>query len=220
MRLAFAAGSLFAIWTFAAAADETWKEYDYSDLGFAVSFPADPLVEMLLYKAPNGTTGSEIRYSVLQGTSLYSASVVDFSNTGIDETAALDGVVAELRAEGDIKLDIPARVSRHRGRQLSVAGNDGSHSSVAIFFADNKLYEIKGTVLPQSDDPGSGDAIRFQQSLRFTGDNFGGFGGRGFRGPGQGPGPGPGLGRGGRFRRDQPPPEAPPPANSAPSLLP
>ena len=212
MRLAIVAGSLFAIWTFAAAANETWKEYDYSDLGFAVSFPADPLVEMLPYKTANGATANEIRYSVRQGASLYSASVVDLSNTGIDETAALDGAVTDLRAGGDIKLDIPARVSRHRGRQLSIVGNDGSHSSVAIFFADSKLYEIKGTVLPESDDPGSGDAIRFQQSLRFTGDNFGPpFGGRGFRGPGRGPGgPGPGFGRGGRFRGPPPPADPPP----------
>src|SRR5262245_59772695 len=67
MRLAVAVGSLFAIWTAVAAADETWKEYDYSDLGFAVAFPADPTVEMLPYKASDGSVATEIRYSVREG---------------------------------------------------------------------------------------------------------------------------------------------------------
>ena len=217
MRLAIAAGSLFAMWISAATAD-TWKEYDYPDLGFAVSFPADPIVEMLPYTAADGSLANEIRYSVRDGADVYSASVVDLSNTGIDDATALEHAVAQLREQGEIKLDIPARVTRHRGRQLSVTGNDGSHSAVAIFFSSGKLYEIKGTVLPESDDPGSGDAIRFQQSLRFTGDNFGPpFGGRGgFRGQGQGPGPG--FGRGGRFRRDQTPPDQAPTAVPQPRL--
>ena len=140
MRLAVVVGSLFAIWTSVAAAEDTWKEYDYSDLGFAVAFPADPAVEMLPYKTADGSVATEIRYSVRQGADVYIASVVDLSNIGIDAAAAVEQAVDALREHGDIMLDIPARVTRHFGRQLSVAGKDGSHSSVAIFFANGKLY--------------------------------------------------------------------------------
>src|SRR5215831_14274880 len=84
MRLAVAVGSLFAIWTSAAVAD-TWKEYDYPDLGFVVSFPADPVMQALPYKAADGTTAMETRYSVRDGADVYNASVVDLSNTGISE---------------------------------------------------------------------------------------------------------------------------------------
>jgi hypothetical protein len=68
------------MWISAATAD-TWKEYDYPDLGFAVSFPADPIVEMLPYTAADGSFANEIRYSVRDGADVYSASVVDLSNT-------------------------------------------------------------------------------------------------------------------------------------------
>ena len=66
MRLLVVLSSMIAIWTVTAAA-ESWKEYEYSDLGFAVSFPADPTMENLPYKAADGTTADEILYSVRQG---------------------------------------------------------------------------------------------------------------------------------------------------------
>jgi hypothetical protein len=177
-----------------AATAEGWSEYSYPDLGFAVSFPADPMMETVPYRTADGTTTNKVVYTVRQGSDIYSVEVADLSNAAIDETTAVDQAIHQLREKGDIRLDIPARVQRNYGRQLSVVGKDGSHSSVAIFFADHKLYQVEGTVLADSDDPNSGDAIRFQQSLRFIGDNAG----RGF-----GPGSGNRQFRGGRrFRRD------------------
>jgi hypothetical protein len=185
--------SSIALWASAATA-EGWSEYSYPDLGFAVSFPADPMMETVPYSSADGTTTNKVVYTVRQGSDIYSIEVADLSNATIDETTAVDQAINQLRDKGAIRLDIPARVQRNYGRQLSVVGKDGSHSSVAIFFADHKLYQIEGTVLADSDDPNSGDAIRFQQSLRFIGDNAGrgfgpGFGNRQFRG-------------GRRFRRD------------------
>jgi hypothetical protein len=72
-----------------------------------------------------------------------------------------------VHAEGEVRVDVQARVNRRFGRQLSIMGKDGSHSVVAIFFANSKLYQIRGTVLASSADMQSGDAARFQQSLRF-----------------------------------------------------
>jgi hypothetical protein len=163
------------------------------------------MMENLPYKAADGTMANEILYSVRQGADIFSVAIVDLSRASVDETNALDSAINLLRETGEIRLDIPARVSRHRGRQLSIAGKDGSHSVVAIFFADHRLYQIQGTVLPESDDPSSGDAIRFQQSLRFTGDNRGprfgpGFAGRQFRG-------------GQRFRQNQAPADQTPPVS-------
>jgi hypothetical protein len=203
MRLLLALPLMAAVWAGAAQADE-WKEYAYPELGFAVSFPADPVIETLPYKAPDGSGASEALYSVQQGADLYKVAVVDFSNATVDGTMAVDQAVDLLRENGDIRLNIPARVNRNFGRQLSIIGKDGSHSTVAIFFADHRLYQIQGTVLANSDDPNSGDAIRFQQSLRFTGNDGGqgfrqGFGGRQFRG-------------GRRFRQNQDPADQTPPA--------
>ena len=193
MRLMVILSSSIALWAGAAVA-EGWSEYSYPDLGFAVSFPSDPTMETIPYKTADGTTTNEVVYTVRQGAGIYSIAVADLSNAALDETAVINQAVQQLRDKGNIRLDIPARVQRNYGRQLSVVGKDGSHSAVAIFFADHKLYQIEGTIRADSDDPNSGDAIRFQQSLRFIGDNaargFGpGFGNRQFRG-------------GRRFRRD------------------
>jgi hypothetical protein len=225
MRLLVGLSTVMGIWASTAAAD-TWKEYAYPELGFAVSFPADPVKETLSYKAADGTTASETLYSVRDGTDIYKVAVVDLHDATIEATTAIGQAVNQLRDNADIRLDIPARVNRNRGRQLSLVGKDDSHSTVALFFADHRLYEIQGTVLAGSGDPNSGDAIRFQQSLRFTGagQGFGpGFAGRGFAGQG-GQGPARPQFRGGRrFRQNQnpagetPPDSVPPaPANGTP----
>jgi hypothetical protein len=51
------------------------------------------------------------------------------------------------------------------GRNLSIAGTDGSHSTVAVFFYMGRLYVVEGTAL--SDDANA-DVVRFTQSLVFT----------------------------------------------------
>jgi hypothetical protein len=86
----------------------------------------------------------------------------------MDETAVIDHAIKTLSQGGEIKVDIPARVSRVYGRQLSIAGSDGSRSSVAIFYFKGRLYQIEGIALPDAKDAGS-YVIRFQQSLVFTG---------------------------------------------------
>src|SRR5882724_7236987 len=123
MRLLVVLSSIAAVWAGTAAA-ESWKEYEYADLGFAVSFPADPIMENVPYKAADGTMANEILYSVRQGADIFSVAMVDLSRASVDETAALDQAINLLRETGEIRLDIPARVSRHRGRQLSIAGKD------------------------------------------------------------------------------------------------
>ena len=73
------------------------------------------------------------------------------------------------------------------GRYLNIAGSDGSHCMIAaVFFGNNRLYEIEGTVPASNPDALSGEMIRFQQSLRFIGEAADGRGPRGsFRSAGQ-----------------------------------
>jgi hypothetical protein len=97
--------------------------------------------------------------------------VADFSRrTSLNDRQVIDLAIKTLAQEAEVKLDIQARVSRVFGRQLSLVGKDGSRSSVALFYYQRRLYQIQGTVLPANPDPSSGEAIRFQQSLRFTND--------------------------------------------------
>jgi hypothetical protein len=85
----------------------------------------------------------------------------------MEESAVIDHAIKTLTQGAEIKLDIPARVARVYGRQLSIAGADGTRSSVAIFYHLGRLYQIEGRAI--SGNESGSYAIRFQQSLIFTG---------------------------------------------------
>jgi hypothetical protein len=89
----------------------------------------------------------------------------------MEESAVIDHAIKTLSQGGEIKVNIPARINRVYGRQLSIVGADGSHSSVAVFYHKARLYQIEGKAA--GNDAAGNDAasyaIRFQQSLVFTG---------------------------------------------------
>jgi hypothetical protein len=150
------------------AAAQSWKEYAYPSYSFTVSFPADPTIETTTYQAADGRAVEALVYSVMQDDAVFKMTIVDLSATALEESAVIDHAIKTLSQRGEIKVDIPARINRVFGRQLSIAGADGSHSSVAVFYHKQRLYQIEGIALPTGTDAAP-YAIRFQQSLVFTG---------------------------------------------------
>ena len=148
------------------AAAQSWKEYSYPDYAFTVSFPAEPKIETTTYPAADGGSVSARVYSVRQDTGEFRMTVADLSNAGLEESVVIDNAIKTLSQGGELKINIPARVSRVFGRQLSILGQDGSRSSVALFYHEGRLYQIEGKSLPSGN--ATADAIRFQQSLIFT----------------------------------------------------
>ena len=142
-----------------------WHEYAYPTYSFGVAFPAEPKVETTTYQAPDGSAAQAHVYSVTQNDTVFKMTVVELP--GMDEKAVIDHAIKTLAQGGEIKLDIPARVARVYGRQLSVTGADGARSSDAIFYHLGRLYQIEGKALAGNEAPSY--AIRFQQSLVFTG---------------------------------------------------
>jgi len=161
LALVFAAGPVAA---------QSWKEYAYPADAFSVAFPADPKVETTTYQAADGRQVEARVYSVSQDGSVFRMTVADLPDPAMLENTVLDHAVRMLSQGAEITVDIPHRISRVYGRQLSIAAPDGSRSSVAVFFHKRRLYQIEGTVLPTGTNPTS-DAIRFQQSLVFTDDS-------------------------------------------------
>ena len=149
------------------AAAQTWKEYTYPQYSFAVSFPAEPTVETKTYQMADGASAEARVYSVAQPNAVFTMTVVDLSGVQAEEKAVIDYAIKTLAEGGEVKLDIPNRISRVYGRQLSIAGQDGSHSSIALFYHQKRLYQIQGLALPSGENA-TADAIRFQQSLVFT----------------------------------------------------
>jgi hypothetical protein len=144
---------------------QSWKEYAYPTYSFSISFPADPKVEASTYQAPDGRPVAAQVFSVTQDDAAFKMTVVDLP--GMEESAVVDHAVKTLSQGGEIKLDIPARVSRVYGRQLSIVGADGARSSVGVFYLKGRLYQIEGKAIAGQD--AASYAIRFQQSLVFTG---------------------------------------------------
>jgi hypothetical protein len=148
------------------AVAQSWKEYAYPSYSFAVSFPAEPTIETTTYQAADGRSVEAIVYSVTQDGAVLKMTIANLSDPALEESAVIDHAIKTLSQGREIKVDIPARVNRVYGRQLSIVGADGGHSSVAVFYHKGRLYQIEGKVVP----PASGAAaIRFQQSLVFTG---------------------------------------------------
>jgi len=154
----------------APAAAQSWKEYVYPKDFFSVAFPADPDVETATYQAADGRPVEARVYSVAQGGGVFRMMVADLTDPALQESAVLDHAIRVLARGSTIKVDIPHRISRVYGRQLSLTAADGSYSSVAVFFHKQRLYQIEGTALAGAASASS-DAIRFQQSLAFLDDS-------------------------------------------------
>ena len=151
------------------AAAQSWKEYAYPDDAFSVAFPADPKIETTTYQAADGRPFEARVYSVSQDGGVFKMTVADLTDPAMEETAVLDHAVKALSQGGEITVDIPHRISRVYGRQLSIAAPDGSRSSVAVFYHKRRLYQIEGTALPSaSNDPApSANGVRIRK--RFMG---------------------------------------------------
>jgi len=83
------------------------------------------------------------------------------------EAQVVSEAIGLLIENGEAVVDVPHRVNRILGRQLSIAGHDGSRTAVAVFYRNRRLYLVEGTILSTNEDPMTSDGMRFQQSLRF-----------------------------------------------------
>jgi hypothetical protein len=107
-------------------------------------------------------------YSVHQDNAEFKMTVAELKDTSLEESAVIDHAIKMMTEGGEVKVNIPHRITRVHGRQLSIAGADGVRSMVAVFDYNGRLYQIEGKALPTGNDA-TGGAIRFVQSLTFTG---------------------------------------------------
>jgi hypothetical protein len=142
-----------------------WKEFNSVSEGFGVVFPADPDVEeVAMFEVVPGKMMPARIYSARYDNSLFKMTVVDGRDAGLVETPVIDQALKRLMQGGELKINVPHRIYRIYGRQLSVARADGSLTTAAVFFANDRLYQIESTKLAGGS---AADAIRFQQSLTF-----------------------------------------------------
>jgi len=147
-----------------AAADD-WKEYENRDYSFTIHFPMDPTAETATYQAADGRSFSAHVFSATQETGMFKVTVVEMpgEETGPDAAVMKDTTKA-VAGGGTIKFDIQHRVRAVYGRQLGVTGANGGYSYVALFYRNNRLYQVEGNAFVAGGQAEI-DAMRFQQSL-------------------------------------------------------
>jgi hypothetical protein len=148
----------------APAVAQSWEEYTYPEYAISVAFPAGPKIETTTYQIADGRSVPARVYSVRQDKGEFKLTVADLANTALDEKTVVDHAITALSQGATVKLNVPARIYRVYGRQLTVEGSDGSRSMVAIFDLKGRLFQIEAKV------PRGGsefELTRFQQSLVF-----------------------------------------------------
>lgn len=78
----------------------------------------------------------------------YKMIVANFSRLSLSDRVVIGEAIATLAQTGNITLNIPYRIRRVFGHQLSVANRAGGHASIALFYNRKRLYQVQGTVLP------------------------------------------------------------------------
>jgi len=157
----------FVLATFVAsapAAAQGWQEYNYPDYAFSVAFPANPQVETTTYQVADNRSVPAHVYSVRQGNAVFKMTVAELAGTNLEESTVIDHAIKTLSKSGTVKVNIPARIYRVYGRQLTVEGADGSRSMVAMFDFMGRLYQIEAKMPPGGNEF---ELTRFQQSLVF-----------------------------------------------------
>jgi hypothetical protein len=151
------------------AAAQGWQEYTYPDFAFAVAFPAEPQIETTTYKIADGRSVQAHVYSVRQNNVILKMTIAELGAARPPESAVIDHAIKTLSEGGKVEVNIPHRIYRVYGRQLTIAGADGSHNMAAVFDYKGRLYQIEGKALAGANaDDNEFDAVRFQQSLTFT----------------------------------------------------
>src|ERR1700686_198415 len=141
------------------AAAQSWEEYSYPDYAFSVAFPANPQVQNTTYQIADNRSVPARVYTVRQNNSVFTVTVADLANTGLDERTVIDHAMKSLSAGGKVVFDIPHRIYKVYGRQFAVQGVDGSRSTVSVFDYNGRLYQLQAKALPGAGD-GPADTVR------------------------------------------------------------
>ena len=146
-----------------------WEEYAYPDYAFSVAFPANPQVDTTTYQIADNRSVPARIYSVRQANVAFSMIVAELEGTNFEENAVVDHAIKMLSQNATVRLNIPARIYRVYGRQLTLEGADGSRSMVQLFDHNDRLYQIEAKALPDQNVSNlQSDVVRFHQSLDFT----------------------------------------------------
>ena len=142
-----------------------WKEYENPKYSFAIHFPVDPTLEATTFRTADGRSLEAHTFSVEQEAGVFKVTIVEMPGEETGEEALVVKNAAKNVAEGGVvQFDMPHRVRDIHGRQLGIAGANGGYSYVALFYHNQRLYQIEGNAFVAGGQAEL-DAMRFHQSF-------------------------------------------------------
>jgi hypothetical protein len=149
------------------ASAQVWKEYSFEAAGFAAQYQGQPKVEERPYTSAFASPVVERVYAHNSGGVDYFVAIADFTGAKADEDKTIDEAANVLIAHGKLTHDERARLDFHYGREIRVEAADGTSYTDAIFFIDNKLFQIEVVYPAMNGDPAGSSGIHFfQQAVR------------------------------------------------------
>ena len=160
-----------------------WRQYVDREQFFSVNFPAEPQVGEIPYASEYGATIPARVYSVRNGESLHSVTVVDFTqaqriyqelpdrtdegnNAALwlyDQRGSISYAARNFRLRGgEVTFDAWHHIDLVEGHQLQITNPDKSRTYAGIYLHEGRLYILEATV-PEGSLPQG----LFQQSLSF-----------------------------------------------------
>ena len=167
-----------------ASAAQEWMEFASTEDRFSITFPGKPTVQNLTWPSEYGATFPGRVYSVQQGASRYSVTVIDYSDAPaihakIKKPASFQqGIYAQIDVQASIQYaasklyrfkpgskvtyDAWHYIDLVEGHQLQLTNADNTKTYVSIYLHENRLYIVDATV--PANAPAQGI---FQQNLGF-----------------------------------------------------
>ena len=167
----------------APALAQEWDTYVSRVDWFSITFPGEPVVEEITWPSEYGAVMSGRVYSVQQGASRFSVTVIDYTDAEarhaavtknvsfagamywrIDIMASIQYAATQFRQREDstVTYDAWHYIDLVEGHMLHLTNADQSKTFVAIYLHENRLYIVEGTVPGNAAPPGL-----FQQNLSF-----------------------------------------------------
>ena len=174
---------LISVLLFSGTASAQWRQFVDRSEYFSANFPAEPEIRDIRYDSEYGANLPAKVYSVADGESLHSVTVVDYTDAQrvyreladrtdeagnaslwlYDQRASVAYAARNLRMRGgEVTYDAWHHIDLVEGLQLQITNPDRSRTYAAMYFHAGRLYVLEATV-PEGSLPQG----LFQQSLRF-----------------------------------------------------
>jgi hypothetical protein len=163
---AAALASCAAACAFSEAARAQDRLYVNCQYGFAVIFPAQPMMREISYTSHTGASIPARQFYHESGADRFTITVVQFPAGQMADAQIVEHAAASLRRRGEVRFQAEANYDPGMpGRQLNIFDPNGRQLRASVYMADRWL-----TITEANAAPGDFDALQFEQSITLVDD--------------------------------------------------